>query len=92
MVIVLIDDVSKPFYPLTDTFRKWSELFGFLDTLLSNKTTNFLENFAPPKSGTIVSFFGLTAAASAIKFYGSRAGIYICYDSGYGRVREREMK
>lgn len=31
-------------------------------------------------------------AGVAIKFYGSRAGIYICYDSGYGRVREREMK
>ena len=27
--------------------RKWSGLLGFLDALISNKNTNFLENLAP---------------------------------------------
>ena len=50
-----------PDHFLTDTLRKWSR---FLCTLLSNKTTNFVQIFAPSKSGaSAVTFFGLAAAA-----------------------------
>ena len=41
--------VAQTLYLWTGTFRKWSGNFGFLDTLLCNKTTNFLENLAPSK-------------------------------------------
>ena len=47
------------------TFLRWSGLFVFLDTLSSNKTTNFLENLAPSKSGAIVTF-GLAATVGVI--------------------------
>ena len=41
--------MAQTLYLWTGTFRKWSGNFGFLDTLLCNKTTNFLENLAPSK-------------------------------------------